>query len=184
MIPFGVTKAITSLNSEGIAATLSRQLSLQDVNKIKKENILTAIFDAAAEQPEDNLNANPSRGASDNNCSGSSDTHSYCNLLDYQIEEIIPQSMIIEYSTRSDIDRGDNVIDDPSGSDNDEKHRKKPANIGVQISLKIVTDGSSKGKEVLNSFLEENSSMKTCCRFIASEMMVKIIDTFLLENDC
>ena len=185
MIPFGVTKAITSLNSEGIAATLSRQLSLQDVNKIKKENILNAIFDAAAEQPEDNLNAYANRCESANNCSGSSsDIHSYCNVLNYQIEELIPQNMIIECSTRSDIDKRDNEIDIVAESNNDEKNRKKSVNIGVQISLKIVTDGSSKGKEVLDSFLEENSSMKTCCRFIASEMMAKIIDTFRMENDC
>lgn len=185
MIPFGVTKAIISLDNEGIAATLSRQLSLQDLTKIRKENVLQSIFDGATGELEDILNPDLNRqtSASSSRSNSLRNSNSRCNSVIYQIEDRIPQNLIVECLTRNDIEDTNIPAYDLIESQSDEKVRKKSGSIEVQISLKIVIDGSNDDEKMLNSFLYESSPLKACCHFIASEMMASIIDAILMESN-
>lgn len=167
MIPFAVTKAVSTLNEQGIA-TLTREPDIVTTELDKPPKSLNSIFDSIAERAE-------ARSPTDG------------SLHDYVIDAIVPDNLIVACMREPELGSSNITNTDidqlsPEESIQEPPAEKAPENIGIQINVEILANNPDELSGVLNNFLNKDSSLKSCCRFIASQMMNKIIDNVIIEN--
>ena len=173
MIPFAVMKAVSNtFNEQGIAMTVRRNSSTPSPSERESDRrprSLHSMFDSIAVDEETHTPAEPTTS------------------LPYLTDESATNGLMIEcIRTLQSADNQDNqeVQNDLLQlQPEDDVHEVQVAqmeqpcdNMGVQINVNIHAQNPDEVNEVLDIFLNDNSSLKKCCRFIAGEMMRNIID--------
>lgn len=169
MIPFAIMKSMNSVNEDGTAA---RDNDIETETDTERPKSLCSVFDSVAERMDARSPAEPD------------------SLPQYNIDEIPPDCLVL--ACIRNLESNSALITDSSSAkthiiESDEGItqaiiRRNSENRGVQVNVEILSRSTRDVREVLNTFLTEDSTLKSCCRFIASEMMKKIIDNVVLEN--
>ena len=184
MIPFAVTKALSSVNNEGIAGSNNaskKQLSLPDINKLKKPTSLNSIFDNIADEED--------RVPSDIDKPRNIHTPPINNIHTPPIINMIPHDLIVDCLSDKDtkilntnISISTELKELPTEIETERRVDTNQDNVTLQVKVTILCDSPGEEKELLNNLFAENSSLKTCCRIIASEMMKTIIENIVRDK--
>jgi hypothetical protein len=171
MIPFAVMKPVNSSDENGVAVA-ARDNDAETEPDSERPKSLCSYFDSVAERMDARSPAEPD------------------SLQPYNIDDIPPDCLLLDCIRN--LKENGNLTNDPisarmqftesSGGITQAIIRRSSDNNGVNVNVEILAKNTHDAREVLNTFLTEDSTLKSCCRFIASEMMKKIIDNVVLEN--
>ena len=192
MIPFAVTKALSSVNNEGIAGSINgskKQLSLPDINKLKKPTSLNSIFDNIADE-EDRVPSDTDRPRNIHTPPiNNIHTPPINNIHTPPIINMIPHDLIVDCLSDKDtkilntnISISTELKELPTEIETERRVDNNQDNVTLQVKVTILCDSPGEEKEILNNLFAENSSLKTCCRIIASEMMKTIIENIVRDK--
>jgi hypothetical protein len=171
MIPFAVMKSMNSVDENGVAVA-ARDNDVETEPDSERPKSLRSYFDSVAERMDARSPAEPD------------------SLPQYNIDDIPPDCLVLDCIRN--LEENADLLNDPisarkqfteiDGGITQAIIRRSSENIGVNVNVEILARNTHDAREVLNTFLTEDSTLKSCCRFIASEMMRKIIDSVVLEN--
>ena len=172
MIPFAIMKNMNAVDENGIviAATDNDVETEPDSERPKS---LCSYFDSVAERMDARSPAELD------------------SLPQYDIDDIAPDRLVLDcirtLEENSEIITDSNsariqITESDGGIVQAIIRRSSSESMGVQVNVEIIAKNTDDARDALNTFLTEDSTLKNCCRSIASEMMKKIIDSVVLEN--
>lgn len=177
MIPFAVMKAVSNtFNEQGIAMTVRRSSSTPSPSELESDRrprSLHSMFDSIAVDEEPQTPTEPS------------------TTLPYVTDETATNGLMIECIHTLQSADSREVEDNPVQLQPEDDVRgmqvaqiEQPSdNMGVQINVNIHAQNPDEVNEVLDIFLNDNSSLKKCCRLIAGEMMRNIIEGAVRKSE-